>query len=102
LSCQPSPVGLRYLSRIARVHVRSAELALKALVREDLAVCDRTPTRTFYSLNRNCPETEVLQAVFDASTRAQVVLRSRHLAARARTLLPFIEESSRMIAHARR
>jgi len=99
---QPEPVGLRYLARIAKVHPRSAELALKALLLEDFVVHKRTATRALYELNRDQPDAFVLKAVFDASAHTAMVLRNRSLDRRAYTILPFIAEASRMLEHARR
>ena len=98
---QPEPVGLRYLGRIAGVYPHSAELALKALVKEELVHCDRCGTRTLYVLNSNHADIDVLEAVFRASERVIIERNNHGLSERARLVLPFIESASRMIAHAK-
>jgi len=102
LTCQPGSVGLRHVARIARIHPRSAELALKTLVSEKLVRCKRTATRTLYEMNRGHPDMPILEAVFEAAARAAISKRSSVLQERARAILPFVEEASRMLGRARR
>jgi len=99
---QPEPVGLRQLAVIAGVYPRSAELALAKLTDEKLVLREKTASRTFFSLDRSHPDAMVLGAVFNASERAATALRNRSLDQRARAVLPFIEEASRMIRRARK
>lgn len=102
LVCQPDMVGLRQVARIAGVHPHSAELALAGMVKEDLVRRTRTPTRALYKLNRNHADVPVLEAVFLAAARAVTIERSRTLAERSMSILPFIGQANRMIANARR
>jgi len=102
LTCQPSPVGLRHVSRIAGIHPRSAELALKALVSEKLVKRNRRSGRSLYEMNHGHPDMPVLEAVFGAVARAATGERCSSLHQRARAILPFIEEATRMLTCARR
>jgi len=98
---QPEPVGLRYIARIAGVYPHSAELALKALVKEQLVYCDRSEVRALYGLNSNHSDIDLLEAVFRASERVIIERNNRGLNERSRLVLPFIKSASRMIAHAK-
>ena len=102
LICQPGPVGLRPLARIAGVHPHSAELALAALVREGLVLRKRSGNRPVYEADRRHPDIAVLGAVFEAAAVALVRRRRPSLQERARAILPFIREAERMLARARR
>lgn len=102
LMYQPDAVGLRQVARIAGVHPHAAELALATLVREDLVKRQGTSRRPLYALNRRHADIAVLAAVFSAAARGFIEARSRTLTARARSLLPFIRETTRMLTHARR
>jgi hypothetical protein len=101
LNYQPGLVGLRQVARRAGVHARSAELALDALVGETLVNCKRTATRALYEMNRDHPDARVLEALFEAAARAAIGQRSSSLHARARGILPFIAEATRMLANAK-
>jgi hypothetical protein len=98
---QPEPVGLRYLARIAGVYPHSAELALKALVKEQLVNCDRGRSRALYGLNLNHADADLLEAVFSASERVIIERNNRGLNERAGLIFPFIGSASRMISHAK-
>ena len=98
---QPAAVGLRHAARAAGVHPHSAELALAGLVREGLVRRRVVGVRPLYAINRTHPDAPVLQAVFDAASRAATAVRSRTLQARGRALLPLIRQASRMVAAAR-
>jgi len=98
---QPDVVGLRQLARIAGVRVRSAELALDALVNEGLVRRRRTSTRVFYDMERNHPDASVLAAVFDAAAAAAIRANRRHLDGQAKRILPFVRQARRMLCHAR-
>lgn len=99
---QPGALGLRHAARIAGVHPRSAQLALKELVGEGLV--RQTPTRPgpLYEIDRTHPQTPVLAAVFAAAACASVRQRSVSLRHRARVILPFVEDACRMLSHARK
>lgn len=99
---QPEPVGLRYLARLGGVHPHSAERALAGLVKEGLATRTKRGDRPLYAINPDNAEAGILKVVFDAAARAESRVRAANLAERARTLLPFIEETLRLIARARR
>ena len=101
LMCQPGPVGLRQVARIAGVHPHSAEVALAGLVRERLVKRRRTATRALYQLNTSHADFAVLEAVFLAAARAVTSARSRLLDERAKSILPFIRQANRMLARAR-
>lgn len=99
---QPGALGLRQTARIAAIHPRSAELALRELATEGLV--KTTPSRPgpLYEINRTHPHAPLLAATFAAATQALIRLRSESLSARGRTLLPFLAEASRMLATAKR
>jgi hypothetical protein len=101
LVCQPGAVGLRQVARIAEVHPHSAELALAGLVREGLVRRRRINSRAVYEVNRSHADVAVLEAVFLAVARAVSSLRSRSLDERSKSILPFIRQATRMLAHAR-
>ena len=101
LMCQPGSVGLRQVARLAGVHPHSAELALAGLVREGLVRRRRTSSRALYGLNRSHADIAVLDAVFLAAARAVTCERNRSLGKRARSILPFIRQATRMLTHAR-
>ena len=101
LMCQPAPIGLRHAARIAAIHPHSAELALAGLARDRLVRRERSDHRIRYALNRDHEAMPVLEAVFAAAARALIRARSRSLGARARGILPFIEQAQRMLACAR-
>ena len=98
---QPGPVGLREVSRIAGVHPHSAELAFAALIRKGLVVRKKTASRVLYVMNRSHEDAVVLEAVFSAANQGFIRARSRLLNERARIILPFIGQASRMLASAR-
>lgn len=102
LAFQPGSVGLRQVARIAGIHPHSAELALAALGQQGLVRRKRSSTRPLYSLDRSHVDFAVLEAVFAASARAFIQARSRTLNQRARSILPFVNEASRMIHRARK
>lgn len=93
LACQPGPVGLRQVARIAGVHPHAAELSLATLVQECLVKRRGTSSRPLYALNRRHADSAVLAAVFSAATHALIEARSRTLTPRARSLLPFTRET---------
>ena len=101
LTCQPHPLGLRHLARRAGIHPRSAELALKSLVNETLVNRTQTDTRALYEMNRSHPDVPVIEAVFAAAAHAAIRQRNASLQAKARRILPFIDEATRMLASAR-
>jgi hypothetical protein len=97
---QPEAVGLRHVATIAGVQPRSAQLALAALVTENVVTYRKTPTRAFYALNRDHHDAPLLKAIFEAAAR--VTRADRHARdKRAKMLLPFMAEASGMINHAR-
>ena len=101
LTCQPGPLGLRPTARVAGIHPRSAELALRDLVREQLVRSRPTAAGPVYEINRRHPDTPVLEAVFDAAARAAVHQRRASLQRKARAILPFVDEADRMLSRAR-
>jgi len=101
LVCLPDPVGLRHLARIAGVHPHSAELALASIGADKLARQRKTRGRKLYEINRNHPDLPIVQAVFEAATRESIRVKSRGLNKKASTILPFIKQATRMLAHAR-
>lgn len=101
LNCQPSPLGLRPLARLAGVHPHSAELALAALLREGLVQRVGSGARPTYAMDRSHPDAAFLQAVLDAASLALVRQRRALLQKRARPILPFIREAEGMLNHAR-
>lgn len=101
LYCQPEPVGLRYLARIADIHPHSAELALATLVREQLVIYGKMGRRKLYELNVHHEDYIFLETVFTALERLYVKQNSNNLNERACKILPFIKEASRLIAYAK-
>lgn len=102
LSYQPGSVGLRQVARIAGIHPHSAELALAALVRDGLVRRRRTAARVLYTLNRKREEAGILESVFMAAANGFIQARGRTLNQRARSILPFVNEASRLIHRARK
>jgi DNA-binding transcriptional ArsR family regulator len=98
---QPDGVGLRQLTRIAGLRVRSAELALDSLVNARLVRRRRALRRVFYMMDRDDPRAPVLAEVFDAAAIAAIRAESRFLDKRAKLILPFIRQTTRMLNHAR-
>ena len=101
LLLNPRALGLRQAARIAGVHPHSAELALAALSRNGLVNRRRMSNRVLYEVQRTHPDVVVLDAVFEAAAHAFIRTRAPALNARARSLLPFFREVSRMIQQAR-
>lgn len=98
---QPKPVGLRQVARIAAVHPHTAELCLATLIDEGLVKCMRHTGRPSFELIRTHEDAPILVAVFTAAATGFIKTRSRTLDGRARSLLPFIKQASRMISRAR-
>lgn len=61
----------------------------------------RTPTRTWYELDRDHADVPVLDAMFTAAALALIGVRSRSLQERGKRILPFIEQAGRMLARVR-
>ena len=101
LAHQPAPIGLRHLARLAGVHPHSAEVALKSLLDDKLVKRKQAMGRPVYVLDATRPDTALLRAVFDAAEREQIRIRNRALQDRARSILPFINEATRMLDRAR-
>ena len=101
LICLAEPVGIRQAARIAGVHPHTAELVLDELVREGLVTRRGKGQRIAFDLDRERPEIVVLAAVFKAADEALARVNSVKLSGRAVRVLPFIRESSRLIARAR-
>ncbi len=99
--CQPGPVGLREVSRMAGVHPHSAELALAALIRKGLVKRKKRASRALYVMDRSHEDVVVLESVFTAATQGFIRVRSRLFNERARVILPFIGQASRMLVNAR-
>ncbi len=98
---QPEPVGLRYLARIADIHPHSAELALAALVCEQLVIYGKDGKRKLYKLNMHHEYYVFLATVFTALERLYVKQNNNNLNKHAYKILPFIEEASHLIAYAK-
>ena len=88
LSYDVGPIGLRPLARLAGVHPRSAELALRTLVGEGLVLRRQAGKRPVYERNEGHPEADVLQSIFQAAALARVRQLSKELQTRARGILP--------------
>jgi hypothetical protein len=102
LNYQPDGTGLRQLTRIAGLRVRSAELALKFLVRSKLVRRRRIANRVSYAMDWNDPRASLLTEVFAAAAAAAIRAESHTLDQRARRLLPFMRGATRMLDTARR
>lgn len=102
LAYQSNPLGLRQAARLAKVLPRSADLALRGLVNDGLVLCRKTRARNDYLMNHDHPETKILIAVFDAEATARLQAKQCELNERAQRILPFIEEATAMLAHAKR
>ena len=101
LARQPAPIGLRHLARLAGVHPHSAEVALKSLLDDKLVKRKQATGRPVYALDATRPDAALLRAVFDAAEREQTRIRNQTLQDRARSILPFINEATRMLDRAR-
>ena len=102
LHYQHRPVGLRELARLAGVHPHSAERMLKELTEEGVVNRKKQGARVLHIRNAEHPDWFALEPVFSASEKAMCVMRRNRLNDRARTILPFIDEASRMLKCARR
>jgi len=98
---QTGMVGLRQLSRIAGIRVRSTELALDSLLNTNLVRRVHKANRVFYSLIRTDPRAAMLAAVFDAAALASIREVNRSVAGKTLSILPFIAQANRMLNHAR-
>lgn len=101
LYCEPEPVGLRHVARLAGLYPRSVQLALAGLVDDCLVVCDRTGARPLYQLDRNHSDAPILAAVFRAVAEARIRSRCSCVQDRAQSILPFINEAMRMLSVSR-
>jgi len=101
LVCQPGAVGLRPAARLAGIHPHSAELALAGLIGDKLVKRRTGSAGPAYELNRRHADLPVLEAVFAAAAQAGIAARRPSLQLRARRILPFIRQATRMLAHAR-
>lgn len=98
---QSESIGLRALARIAGILPRSAEVALAALVHEELVLANRDTMGPLYTLNRSHADTHLLAAVFTAATKVAIAKRRRELNAKAARILPFIREAEHMLTSAK-
>lgn len=94
--------GLRQTARLAGVHPHSAELVLEKLINERLATCKRKGNRKLYQLNHDHEDVPFLKAVFKALVNASIQNRSKSLQEKGKTIIPFIDDASSMLRHARR
>ena len=98
---QPGALGVRPTARIAGIQPRSAELALKALAAEGLVCTTQTRRGPLYEMNRAHPQTQLLADVFAGVAEAFIRQRRATLSTRGRTFLPFMAETTRMLARAK-
>jgi hypothetical protein len=101
MSYQSQPIGLRHLARLADIYPRSAELALKALVQEELLLRTQIEKRVLYELNRDHPSTPVLLAIFRAVDKANTSARCNSLKNRAKAILPALRDATRLLRNTR-
>jgi hypothetical protein len=97
---QPEGVGLRQLARISGVRPHSAELALRALILDNLANRLKKGNRVFYELHRYDPRATIVSKAFDAAASATIREESLVLADKAKSILPFIMQAKRMLGNA--
>jgi len=98
---QPDTTSLRQLARLADVHPHTAELVLRGLVTERLVVRRRSASRVFYTKNVRHSDWLVIGRVCDGADSALRQMKRPQYNQQARTLLPFIEETTKMLAKAR-
>ena len=96
-----SPMGVRSISRTASVGLRSAQVALAALVNEHCVVVRAADRYPLYAINRSHEEFPVWKSMFDAITQALVEQRRDTLQQRASSLLSLLEDSKQMIDSAK-
>lgn len=101
LYCAGSPMGVRAISRVASVGVRSAQVALTALVKEQCVVMQSASRYPEYTINRSHDEFPIWRAVFDAIARSLIERRRQALRQIGPRLLPLLEDSRQMIQHAK-
>jgi len=97
-----NPVGIRSLSRIADVPLRSAQLAVQGLCEEGVLNVSKTPKKPEYSLNMSNPVTNRLNVIFRADLSEVLRSRSPELHAKASALCPFLEEAEALVHHGRK
>jgi hypothetical protein len=102
LHYQTRPVGLRFLANLAGVHPHSAERVIKSLVRKGLISRHKTGYRLEIEKCPTHPDWEILTPVFNAIDCARAHRELPELNARAKIILPFIEEAFIMIHKAKR
>lgn len=95
-------VGIRQLARLAGVHPHSVERVLKKLIEEDLVMLRHPGTRCCYTLNTEHEDALIISAALEAGNAAAIARKAESLHTRAGSLLPFINEASRMLSKLRR
>jgi hypothetical protein len=98
---QPDAASLRQLARLADVHPHTAELVLRGLVSERLVVRRTSASRVFYTKDTRHSHWLVIGRVCDGADSALRQLKRPLHDRQARTLLPFIEQTTTMLAKAR-
>lgn len=94
-------MGVRAIARVASVGVRSAQVALTALVKEHCVVMQSASRYPEYTINRSHAEFPIWTAVFDAIAQSLIEQRRPVLRQIASRLLPLLEDSRQMIRHAK-
>ena len=94
-------MGVRAIARGASVGLRSAQVALAALVNEHCVVVRSAGPYPLYTINRSHREYPLWMAIFDAITRAVIEQRRDTLQQRASSLLSLLEDSKQMIDSAK-
>ena len=91
------PVGIRALSRIADIPLRSAQLAVRGLCEDGLLRTIQKHQKPVYSLNTSHPLHSRIHAVFQADGREVLLNRHPLLQEKATVLGPFLEEAAGLI-----
>lgn len=91
-----SPLGVRAIARGASVGLRSAQVALAALVNERCVVVRPAGPYPLYTINRSHEEFPIWKSIFDAITQALIEQRRDTVQQRASSILPFLEDSRQM------
>ena len=95
-----SPMGVRAIARNASVGLRSAQVALSSLVKEQCVVPSASH-RPVYAINRSHRDFPVWKAIFDGIAQSLIEQRREAVKRHAPRLLSFLEDYRQMIRYAK-
>lgn len=100
-TCLQVPVGVRCLSRICGLHVRSTQLALEQLCEEKLISVRTINRKPQYQLNPSHPETARIRRLFQTDEQERVLHSHATGSANAWIICAFIDDALRMTTAAK-